>query len=186
MKTDVRLSTRFLTTQNAHQVGMLVTLDGETPVRRPPVNVALVLDRSGSMSGMPLEAAKDAAARFAAFLTPTDRLTVVTFDDTVRTIFGPGPAGTSAAAEAIARVAPGGSTNLSGGWLKGAADSPMEAAPTGAELEEEVEDLRAEAARLEERRFDATDRKYHQAQAVAARDMKVEYARQVRRPRKES
>ena len=39
MKTDVRLSTRFLTTQNAHQVGMLVTLDGESPVRRPPVNV---------------------------------------------------------------------------------------------------------------------------------------------------
>ena len=38
----------------------------------------------------------------------------------------------------------------------------MEAAPTGAGLEEEVEDLRAEAARLEERRFDATDRKYHQ------------------------
>ena len=73
MKTDVRLSTRFLTTQNAHQVGMLVTLDGETPVHRPPVNVALVLDRSGSMSGMPLEAAKDAAARFAAFLTPADQ-----------------------------------------------------------------------------------------------------------------
>jgi len=72
MKTDVRLSTRFLTTQNAHQVGMLVTLDGETPVRRSPVNVALVLDRSGSMQGMPLEAAKAAAARFAAFLTPGD------------------------------------------------------------------------------------------------------------------
>ena len=34
MKTDVRLSTRFLTTQNAHQVGMLVTLAGEMPVRR--------------------------------------------------------------------------------------------------------------------------------------------------------
>ena len=51
MKTDVRLSTRFLTTQNAHQVGMLVSLEGETPVRRAPINVALVLDRSGSMHG---------------------------------------------------------------------------------------------------------------------------------------
>jgi Ca-activated chloride channel homolog len=119
MQTDVRLSTRFLTTQNAHQVGMLVTLDGETPVRRPPINVALVLDRSGSMSGMPLDAAKDAAARFAAFLTPADRLSVVTFDDTVRTIFGPAPAGNPVAAAAIAAVAAGGSTNLSGGWLMG-------------------------------------------------------------------
>ena len=83
MKTDVRLSTRFLTTQNAHQVGMLVTLDGETPVRRAPINVALVLDRSGSMTGMPLEAAKEAAARFAVFLSPDqDRLSVVTFDET--------------------------------------------------------------------------------------------------------
>jgi hypothetical protein len=62
----------------------------------------------------------------------------------------------------------------------------MEGAPAGAALEDEVEDLRAEAARLEERRFDATDRKYHQAQAMAARDMKADYARQVRRPRKGS
>jgi hypothetical protein len=67
-----------------------------------------------------------------------------------------------------------------------AAVTAMQAAPPGAGLEEEVEDLRAEAARLEERRFDATDRKYHQAQAMAARDMKVGYARQVRRPRKGS
>jgi Ca-activated chloride channel family protein len=119
MKTDVRLSTRFLTTQNAHQVGMLVTLEGETPVRRAPINVALVLDRSGSMSGTPLEAAKEAAARFASFLTPQDRLSIVVFDDGVDTIFGPAPGGDSSAVEAISRVYPGGSTNLSGGWLKG-------------------------------------------------------------------
>jgi len=119
MKTDVRLSTKFLTTQNAHQVGMLVTLEGETPVRRPPINVGLVLDRSGSMSGMPLEAAKEAAARFASFLTAQDRLSVVVFDDSVETIFGPAPGGDPAAADAIERVHPGGSTNLSGGWLMG-------------------------------------------------------------------
>src|SRR5690348_5468014 len=78
MRVDVQLSTRFLTTQNAHQVGMLVTLTGETPVRRAPINVALVLDRSGSMAGQPLESANDAARRFAGFLSPDDRLAVVT------------------------------------------------------------------------------------------------------------
>jgi Ca-activated chloride channel family protein len=119
MQTDIRLSTRFLTTQNAHQVGMLVTLVGESPVRRPPINVALVLDRSGSMAGVPLEAAKAAATRFASFLSAGDRLSVVAFDDQVETVFGPASGGGVEAAEAIARLDARGSTNLSGGWLKG-------------------------------------------------------------------
>jgi Ca-activated chloride channel family protein len=121
VNTDVQLSTRFVTAQNAHQVGVLVTVAGETPTRRAPINVALVLDRSGSMAGPPLHAAKEAAIRFARFLGPDDRLTVVTFDDQVRTVFGPAPAGDEAAALAIGAVLPGGSTNLSGGWLKGRA-----------------------------------------------------------------
>ena len=40
MKTDVRLSTKFVTAQNAHQVGVLVTLAGEAPARRAPLNSA--------------------------------------------------------------------------------------------------------------------------------------------------
>src|SRR3954464_11039835 len=118
MKADIRLSTRFLTTQNTHQVGMLVTLSADAPSQRPPINVALVLDRSGSMSGAPLAAAREAASRFASFLTGQDRLSIVAFDDHVRTIFGPAPAGDPAAHEALGRVQAGGSTNLSGGWLK--------------------------------------------------------------------
>jgi Ca-activated chloride channel family protein len=71
------------------------------------------------MQGEPLAAAKAAAERFASFLGAEDRLSVVVFDDTVDTIFGPAPADGGAAARVIREVCAGGSTNLSGGWLKG-------------------------------------------------------------------
>jgi len=49
MRPDIKLSSRFLTTQNAHQIGLLVTVGADRPPRRAPINVALVLDRSGSI-----------------------------------------------------------------------------------------------------------------------------------------
>ncbi len=119
MRAHVQLSTRFLTSQNAHQVGILTTLSGDAPSQRPPINAVLVLDRSGSMSGPPLDAAREAARRFAGFLGVHDRLSVVTFDDQVQVVHGPAAAGDGSAAAAIARIQPGGMTNLSGGWLKG-------------------------------------------------------------------
>jgi Ca-activated chloride channel homolog len=129
MQTDLKLSTKFLTTQNAHQVGVLVTLSAERPPRRAPINLSLVLDRSGSMHREPLWAAKDAATRFTEFLGPADRLSVTIFDHTVQTIFGPAPADTPGVREAIDAVFVGGRTNLSGGWLKGrehVASGPVE------------------------------------------------------------
>lgn len=119
MQVNAGVSTRFLTTQNAHQVGLLITVSGERPVDRPPINVSLVLDRSGSMSGEPLRAAREAALRFLGFLGPDDRASVVTFDDEVRTVFGPGAGDDPAAGEAVRRIRSGGTTNLSGGWLQG-------------------------------------------------------------------
>jgi Ca-activated chloride channel family protein len=110
MRSDVKLSTKFLTAQNAHQVRMLVSVQGEAPV---------ILDRSGSMAGPPLEAAKEAALRFASFLGADDRLTIVTFETDVRTIFGPAAADDPAVEQAIRAVKPANTTNLSGGWLMG-------------------------------------------------------------------
>jgi len=74
-------------------------------------------DRRPSVHQVPDRPA--AAERFAAFLSPADRLAIVTFDDEVDVVFGPALGGDPAALDAIARVVAGGSTNLSGGWLQG-------------------------------------------------------------------
>ena len=79
MRSDVKLSTRFLTTQNAHQVGLLVTLSGDAPVRRAPINVSLVLDRSGSMTDPAQGALAEATPAEAAPATPDAYKEVILF-----------------------------------------------------------------------------------------------------------
>jgi Ca-activated chloride channel family protein len=56
-----------------------------------PRDVVLLLDRSGSMSGWKIVAARRAAARIVDSLTPADRFAVMAFDDSVET--PPVPAG---------------------------------------------------------------------------------------------
>jgi Ca-activated chloride channel family protein len=55
--------------------------------KRAPHDVTLVLDRSGSMSGEPMEAAKAAAKKVIDQLEPTDAVNVIAFDDKVETLF---------------------------------------------------------------------------------------------------
>lgn len=53
---------------------------------RPPVNLAVVLDRSGSMSGEKIERAKDAAIEALRRLGPRDRFSLVIYDHEVETL----------------------------------------------------------------------------------------------------
>src|SRR6266511_2283215 len=63
--------------------------DAEPARERPPVNLALAVDRSSSMRGPRFAQAIRAASQVVHRLEPRDRLTVVAFDAGVRVVFGP-------------------------------------------------------------------------------------------------
>ena len=54
-----------------------------TTATRAPLDLVLVIDRSGSMSGDPLKAALESASRIIRGLRDDDRVAVVTFDSQV-------------------------------------------------------------------------------------------------------
>jgi Ca-activated chloride channel homolog len=87
---------------------------------RTALNLALVLDRSGSMSGQPLLEAKRCAAYVIDGLRTTDRAALVVYDNTIQVLV-PSHQVTDKQRfyKALRQVNKGGMTNLHGGWLKG-------------------------------------------------------------------
>ncbi|MCS6986353.1 MAG: VWA domain-containing protein [Sphingomonadaceae bacterium] len=89
--------------------------------RRPRLNLALVIDRSGSMSGRPLEEAKRLACRMIERLTADDHVSVVAYDDRVHVVAPVQPAGDpNRFRPAVMAIDSGGCTALQAGWAAGA------------------------------------------------------------------
>ena len=102
---------------------------------RPASTLEVVLDRSGSMSGPPLEGAKRALLAVVDRLDPRDSLGVVAFDDRARIVIPAGPLADKAAARrAVAAVQPGGMADLAAGYLTGLQEARRAAGEAGATL----------------------------------------------------
>jgi Ca-activated chloride channel family protein len=97
------------------QLGMSSPLD-PAKVQRPPLDLVVVVDRSGSMAdGDKMTYALEGVDLLIDNLNPADNLTIIAFDDQIETVFGPGPVVNRAAVHAaVSEIYPRGSTNISG------------------------------------------------------------------------
>ena len=127
---DIKVETRWdkavVPADTPRQRGLLVDILGireQQQTERRPVNLALVIDRSGSMGHGKIEAAKQAARGVVDRLGDEDVLSVVDFDDEISTLLSGirlKKDGKAEAIRAIDRLFARGTTNLAGGWLEGA------------------------------------------------------------------
>lgn len=87
---------------------------------RTPMNLCLVIDRSGSMEGPPLEYVKQACVYVVDMLGPNDVLSIVTFEETVDVLMPPQRVTNKDLVKAgIQRLMPGNTTNLYDGLVLG-------------------------------------------------------------------
>jgi len=123
---DVDLATPVIKAEQKQKAFIKVSLTGYEQLsveQRIPANIALVLDKSGSMSGEKMAYAKQAATLAVERLNSEDILSIITYDTGVEVVV-PSTKLTNKAQviKAIQQIQPNGSTALFAGVSQGAAE----------------------------------------------------------------
>jgi Ca-activated chloride channel homolog len=101
------------------QLGLSSGID-EATFRRAPLNLSVVVDRSGSMGGSKLDSVKTALSRLIDQLGEADRLSIVLFDDSVDVLVQPTLVTNKAALKsAVNSIFPRNATDMAAGLRRG-------------------------------------------------------------------
>jgi len=138
MKFSAQLDVNVVAVEATDEVSLLLDLQSPQLVadgNRPAATLQVVLDRSGSMSGPPLQGAIEALCGLVARLDERDNFGVVVFDDNAQVVVPAGPLTDKPRVLAqLVRVVSGGMTDLSGGYLRGLQELKRVAAGAGGTL----------------------------------------------------
>jgi Ca-activated chloride channel family protein len=110
--------------ENTFEVLLRASSDMQQPSgagKKLPLNLSVVIDRSGSMQGEPLDEAKKCAMMLVDRMSPNDQLSVVSYDNNADVVFSTTKVLRKDFLKTqISRIRPGGATALYDGWSLGA------------------------------------------------------------------
>jgi Ca-activated chloride channel family protein len=122
MQADFALEYDVLTLEQPHRLFLMARLvsgPAQEHTNRRPLNLSLVIDRSGSMGGDKIGYTRQAAQFMVQNLGGRDILSVVLYNENVETLLAPEHVThKDAIAQKLGAIKVGGMTNLSGGWLQ--------------------------------------------------------------------
>jgi Ca-activated chloride channel family protein len=123
MQANFSLDYDFVTLEQPKKLYLLARFEAgqsTTDQARRPINLSLVIDRSGSMAGNKLDYTRHASTFLIQHLGAQDIFSLVLYNDDINTMVQPDHVtNKDAIIQQLSRIQANGTTNLSGGWLEG-------------------------------------------------------------------